>query len=57
MRSGVIRLFRFAGIDVFLHFSWFLVAAIFMTDYMRRLPIASLGRARIRRAICHRADS
>lgn len=36
MRSGVIRLFRFAGIDVFLHFSWFLVAALFMTDYMRR---------------------
>ncbi|MBM3892764.1 MAG: peptidase M50, partial [Verrucomicrobia bacterium] len=25
--SGVIRLFRFAGIDVFLHWSWFLVAA------------------------------
>src|ERR1700720_381954 len=36
MRGGVLRLFRFAGIDVFLHFSWFLVAAIFMTDYMRR---------------------
>jgi Zn-dependent protease len=36
MRTGVIRLFRFAGIDVYLHFSWFLVAAIFMTDYMRR---------------------
>src|SRR5579863_5606859 len=26
-RQGSIRLFRFAGIDVFLHFSWFLVAA------------------------------
>src|SRR5438105_11812446 len=36
MRTGVIRLFRFAGIDVYLHFSWFLVAAIFMTDYIRR---------------------
>src|SRR5438067_2764005 len=36
MRTGVIRLFRFAGIDVYLHFPWFLVAAIFMTDYMRR---------------------
>src|SRR5438874_13840431 len=36
MRSGVIRLFRFAGIDVYLHFTWFLVAAIFMTDYVRR---------------------
>jgi len=36
MRGGTIRLFRFAGIDVFLHFTWFLVAAIFVTDYMRR---------------------
>ena len=36
MRTGVIRLFRFAGIDVYLHFTWFLVAAIFMSDYMRR---------------------
>jgi Zn-dependent protease len=27
-RQGSIRLFRFAGIDVFLHWSWFLVAAI-----------------------------
>ena len=26
-RQGSIRLFRFAGIDVFLHWSWFLVAA------------------------------
>src|SRR5213595_519731 len=36
MRTGLIRLFRFAGIDFYLHFTWFLVAAIFMTDYMRR---------------------
>src|SRR5438270_3250471 len=36
MRTGVIRLFRFAGIDVYLQFTWFLVAAIFMTDDMRR---------------------
>ena len=27
-RQGAIRLFRFAGIDLFLHWSWFLVAAI-----------------------------
>jgi Zn-dependent protease/DNA-directed RNA polymerase subunit RPC12/RpoP len=27
-RQGAIRLFRFSGIDVFLHWSWFLVAAI-----------------------------
>src|SRR2546422_6166993 len=26
-RQGAFRLFRFAGIDVFLHWSWFLVAA------------------------------
>jgi Zn-dependent protease len=26
-RSGSVRLFRFAGIDLFLHWSWFLVAA------------------------------
>jgi hypothetical protein len=32
MRTGAIRLFRFAGIEVFLHYSWFLVAAIFMSD-------------------------
>ena len=25
-RQGSIRLFRFAGIDLFLHWSWFLVA-------------------------------
>ena len=36
MRSGVIRLFRFAGIEVFLHFSWFLVAAIYISGYIRR---------------------
>jgi|SRR5208283_565911 len=27
-RQGAIRLFRFSGIDVFLHWSWFVVAAI-----------------------------
>ncbi len=30
--SGVVRLFRFAGIDVFLHWSWFLVAMIEISD-------------------------
>jgi Zn-dependent protease len=43
MRSGVIRLFRFAGIEVFLHFSWFLVAAIFTTNYMRSYESAFWG--------------
>jgi Zn-dependent protease len=28
LRKGAIHLFRFAGIDLFLHWSWFLVAAI-----------------------------
>src|SRR5438270_6971860 len=36
MRSGVIRLFRFAGIEVFLHFSWFMVAAMYSSGYIRR---------------------
>lgn len=31
-RSGSLRLFRFAGIDVFLHWSWFLVAAYVLTS-------------------------
>jgi len=35
MRGGVIRLFRFAGIDVFLHFTWFIVAAFFISGYAR----------------------
>lgn len=35
MRTGAIRLFRFAGIDVYLHFSWFIVAALFIPDYIR----------------------
>ncbi|MBI5828638.1 MAG: site-2 protease family protein [Chloroflexi bacterium] len=34
--SGVIRLFRFAGIDVFLHWSWFLVAMIEIGDKSSR---------------------
>lgn len=29
--SGAFRLFRFAGIDVFLHWTWFLAAAYFLT--------------------------
>src|SRR5437763_14019705 len=43
MRSGVIRLFRFAGIEVFLHFSWFLVAAIYIAGYIRRYESAVWG--------------
>src|SRR5271165_3896066 len=31
-RQGSIRLFRFSGIDVFLHWSWFLVAAYEIQD-------------------------
>lgn len=32
MQSGSIRLFRFAGIEVFLHFSWFIVAIYQLTS-------------------------
>src|SRR6266513_2528996 len=31
-RQGTIRLFRFSGIDVFLHWSWFLVAAFELSN-------------------------
>ncbi len=34
MRGGTIRLFRFAGIDVFLHFTWFIIAAYFISGYI-----------------------
>ena len=32
LRKGSIHLFRFAGIDLFLHWSWFLVAAYEISD-------------------------
>src|SRR5580693_4534807 len=32
LRQGAIRLFRFSGIEVFLHWSWFLVAAFEISD-------------------------
>ena len=35
-RQGSIRLFRFDGIDVFLHWSWFLVAAFEISNGSRR---------------------
>src|SRR5579872_1538887 len=35
LRSGAIRLFRLAGIDVFLHWSWFVVAIIEINDRAR----------------------
>jgi Zn-dependent proteases len=36
MRTGAIRLFRFAGITVFLHFSWFIIAALEVMSLARR---------------------
>jgi Zn-dependent protease len=36
MRTGAIRLFRFAGVEVFLHFSWFIIAAFYMTSLARQ---------------------
>ncbi|MGC2194086.1 MAG: M50 family metallopeptidase [Terriglobales bacterium] len=35
-REGSVRLFRFAGIDLFLHWSWFLVAALEISSRSRR---------------------
>ena len=32
MQGGTFRLFRFAGITVFLHFSWFIMAAYQLTE-------------------------
>ncbi len=36
IRQGSIRLFRVAGIDLFLHWSWFLVAAFEISDRAKR---------------------
>lgn len=41
LRRGSIHLFRFAGIDLFLHWSWFLVAAFEITD--RTSSYSSVG--------------
>src|SRR5438067_12165197 len=35
LKSGSLRLFRFAGIDVFLHWAWFLVAAFEISNRTR----------------------
>lgn len=36
MFGGSLKLFRFAGIQVYLHFSWFIVAALEMTQFASR---------------------
>src|SRR5438067_4248551 len=36
LRNGSVRLFRFAGIDLFLHWSWFLVAAFEISGRSRQ---------------------
>jgi Zn-dependent protease len=36
MRTGAIRLFQFAGVTVYLHFSWFIIAAFYMTSFARQ---------------------
>jgi len=33
MRGGALRLFSFAGIQVYLHFTWFIVAALAITQF------------------------
>ena len=40
-RSGSIRLFRFSGIEVFLHWSWFLLA--FYEINARKCDYSSIG--------------
>src|SRR3979490_1829713 len=41
LRQGSFRLFRFAGVDLFLHWSWFLVAAFEISDRAKRYPSLS----------------
>jgi len=36
MQNGALRLFRFAGIQVYLHFTWFIVAAFKIMQFARR---------------------
>src|SRR5467141_1092004 len=36
MRGGALRLFSFAGIQVYVHFSWFIVAALAITQFAGR---------------------
>src|ERR1700736_4207054 len=36
MQGGALRLFRFAGIQVYLHFSWFIIAACEVTQFSKR---------------------
>jgi len=36
MRGGALRLFSFAGIQVYLHFTWFIVAALAITQFAGR---------------------
>jgi Zn-dependent protease len=36
MRTGAIRLFQFAGITVYLHFTWFIIAAFYMTSFAKQ---------------------
>src|SRR6202140_1222074 len=40
---GTIRLFRVAGIQVYLHFTWFLVAALEVTNFSRRYHAPIMG--------------
>ena len=47
--QGAIRLFRLAGIDVFLHWSWFVVAVYEIQVAGRRLLVAGVERARVPR--------
>src|ERR1041384_3815822 len=43
MQRGALPLFRFAGIQVYLHFTWFIVAALEVTRFGRRYHSAVWG--------------
>jgi Zn-dependent protease len=43
MRTGATRLFRFAGVTVFLHFSWFIIAVFYMMDFAKQYHTPTWG--------------
>ena len=55
--QGSFRLFRFAGIQVFLHWSWFIVALYEVNTRGREVQFPGLESARIPRPVRHCADA
>ncbi len=54
IRQGSIHLFRLAGIDLFLHWSWFLVAAFEINARAKSYSSLTLERAGVSGAVSHR---